>query len=83
MAFNVKNAEADRLVRELMDLTGENLTDAVLVSVRERLERERFRRGPSIGDRLRVLVSEVAVMPVLDDRPSDEIIGYDSSGIPT
>jgi len=41
MALNIKNAETYRLVRELADSTGESLTEAVTVAVRERLERVR------------------------------------------
>ena len=37
--LNIKNAETYRLVRELADRTGESMTEAVTVAVRERLER--------------------------------------------
>lgn len=39
MALNLKNDEAQRLSRELADLTGESITTAVTVAVRERLDR--------------------------------------------
>ena len=39
MRLNIKNPETDRLVRELAQLTGESLTDAVTVALSERLER--------------------------------------------
>ncbi|MCB9530155.1 MAG: type II toxin-antitoxin system VapB family antitoxin, partial [Myxococcales bacterium] len=39
MALSIKNDEADRLARELAALTGESLTEAVVVSLRERLAR--------------------------------------------
>lgn len=39
MALSIKNAEADRLARELSRLTGETTTDAVTNALRERLER--------------------------------------------
>ncbi|HZT67156.1 MAG TPA: type II toxin-antitoxin system VapB family antitoxin [Acidimicrobiales bacterium] len=38
MALNIKNAEAERLVRRLASLTGESVTQAVTVAVRERLD---------------------------------------------
>ena len=41
MAMNIKSDEAERLTRELASLTGETLTTAVSVAVRERLERLR------------------------------------------
>jgi antitoxin VapB len=39
MSMNIKNEEAQRLAHKLSRLTGESLTTAVTVSVRERLER--------------------------------------------
>ncbi len=43
MALSIKTAEADRLARTLVQLTGETMTDAVTVALRERLARERAR----------------------------------------
>lgn len=39
--LNIKNAEARTLASELATLTGESLTEAVTIALRERLERER------------------------------------------
>ena len=39
MTLNIKNAETYRLARELAAATGESMTEAVTVAVRERLER--------------------------------------------
>jgi antitoxin VapB len=39
MSLNIKNEETYRLVRELSRRTGESLTTAVTVAVKERLER--------------------------------------------
>ena len=41
MHLNIKNDEAHELARELAALTGESMTEAVLVALRERLTRER------------------------------------------
>lgn len=51
MSLNIKNAEAHRMARELAALTGENLTAAVSVALRERLDRVR-QRNASLADRL-------------------------------
>ena len=37
MGLNLKNEDTNRLAHELADLTGESLTTAVTVAVRERL----------------------------------------------
>lgn len=80
MALSVKNEEADRLARELAETTGESITEAVLVALRERLERER--RWVSVATRLTRLAEEVSEYPVLDGRSADEILDFDDAGIP-
>ena len=45
MSLNIKDAEACRLAGELARLTGETMTGAVTAALRERLEREKHRRG--------------------------------------
>ena len=46
--LNIKNEETCRLARELAQQTGETKTGAITVALRERLERERQRRGADI-----------------------------------
>lgn len=45
MSLNIKNDETRRLASELARLTGETMTGAVTTALRERLEREKHRRG--------------------------------------
>ena len=45
MSLNIKNEETCRLARELAQLTGESMTGAITVALRERLERETHERG--------------------------------------
>jgi antitoxin VapB len=45
MALSIKTAEADRLARALSQLTGESLTRAVTIALRERLDREQARHA--------------------------------------
>jgi antitoxin VapB len=54
MSLNVKNRDAHRLAQELAALTGETLTDAVTVALRERLVREKAARkgAASLAERL-------------------------------
>jgi antitoxin VapB len=47
MALSIKTDEADRLARALARLTGETMTQAVTVALRERLDREHDRRKVS------------------------------------
>jgi len=48
--LNIKDAEATRLVRELIELTGETQTEAVRMALRERLERKKA-EGDSLATR--------------------------------
>ena len=45
MGLNIKNEETCRLARTLARLTGETMTAAITVALRERLEREHHRHG--------------------------------------
>lgn len=83
MALSIKSDEADRLARELAAATGESLTDAVVMALRQRLAREHDRRGPGVFERLSRLRSEVAALPIDDRRSPEEILGYDANGLPT
>jgi antitoxin VapB len=84
MALSLKDAETDRLAREVAKLTGESLTEAVRTALAERLERERRKRGETKGlaERLDELATECAALPDYDTRSADEIIGYDEYGVP-
>lgn len=81
--LNIKNDEAHKLATELAGLTGESLTAAVTLALRERLARERRRRRPDrIAARLMKIGSQYAGLPD-SGRSPDEILGYDEHGLPT
>ena len=84
MALSIKDPEADRLARELAARTGETLTEAVVVALRERLTREAGRtRATPLCEELATIRRRCADLPVLDTRAGDEVIGYDQHGLPT
>jgi antitoxin VapB len=83
MALSIKDPETERLAKALADKTGETIT----MATRRALE-ERLRRLANAGNR-DVLLEELAasrkrwaMLPVLDNRPADEILGYDEKGLP-
>ncbi len=45
MSLNIKNEETCNLARELAELTGETMTGAITIALRERLEREQRQRS--------------------------------------
>jgi antitoxin VapB len=84
MALNIKSPHADRLARELAELTGESITDALVEALEERLARERARRRTrTLRDEVRRVQERISRLPVLDERPAEEILGYDQDGLPT
>ena len=83
MAISIKSPEADQLARKLADATGESLTQAVTVALRERLDRVSARRsGRSLADELDDIARRCAALAVSDSRPPEEIISYDEHGAP-
>jgi antitoxin VapB len=79
MVLSIKSERADRLARDLAELTGESITDVVVASLEARLEAERrARRSLGLDD----IVERFGRLPVLDQRDPDEIIGYDEHGLP-
>ena len=84
MSLNIKNEEACRLVGELARLTGETMTGAITVAVRERLERER--RGRSVEARVRKMCAVAErCAELLGPGPSAVEHGdalYDERGLP-
>jgi antitoxin VapB len=52
VSINIKNPETHRLAHELAELTGESMTTAVTIAVRERRDRVRARRAGSKAQRM-------------------------------
>ena len=83
MALSIKDPEADRLARALAARTGETLTEAVVVALRERLARETGRtRIDPLGAELAAIRRRCAALPVLDGRAAEVVLGYDERGLP-
>jgi antitoxin VapB len=85
MPLSIKAPEADRLARQLAAVTGETITDAVIVAMRERLTREERKRQDyeALLEDLRAISHHCASLPVLDNRTEDEIMGWDENGLPS
>jgi len=77
VALNITNEETCRLARELAEITGETMTGAITVALRERLEREKLvKELHAIGEHCASLLS---------DGPSAVEHGdflYDEHGLP-
>jgi antitoxin VapB len=77
MSLNIKNEEANRLAHELAGITGESLTTAVTVAVRERLERLQQSKAGSLSERLLKIGKDCAFRTV----EHGELL-YDEKGLP-
>jgi len=83
MALSIKNPDTERLARQIARETGETLTEAIQRSLQERLERlPQRRRGRIMTEELQDILRRIDALPTLDARPEDDILGYDSHGIP-
>ncbi len=82
VALNIKNDEAQRLGRELADLTGESIATAVTTAIRERLDRMRADReaGEQRVDRIVALGRQIAGAVAGSGFGIDNL--YDDRGLP-
>jgi antitoxin VapB len=83
MSLNLKNQETHRLARELAEMTGESLTTAVTVALRERLERLRQNEQGALSDRLLMIGKDCAAHlrePFLSVDHGELL--YDERGLP-
>ena len=84
LSLTIKNEETCRLASELAHLTGETMTGAITVALRERLEREKSERSAEARvQRLLAIGRRCASM--LGDGPSAVEHGdflYDERGLP-
>ena len=85
MSLNIKNEETCRLAGEMARLTGETMTGAITVALRERLEREKRERSLEARvQELRAIAERCAKL--LGPGPSSVEHGdvlYDERGLPS
>ena len=83
MQLNIKDAETHTLAKRLANLTGESMIKAVKRAIQEKLVRvEKMQGGTPLADELDRIALYCARLPRRNERSSDEIIGYDESGLP-
>ena len=81
MSLNVKDPEAHRLAQAIAKTTGETLTDAVILALRERYERLQVRRGKGSVEELSAIAKRASAQvkrPYLDHSK----FLYDDHGLP-
>ena len=83
MSLNIKNPRTCRLIEELVEVTGETMTGAVTIAVRERLDRVRQQKAGSLAERLIAIGQECAERFGPEYRALDHDAWlYDENGLP-
>jgi len=78
MMIEINDQTTERLARQVAHETGESLTDAIRVSLEERLQRLTAKRNANmLASQVEEILAGVDAMPTLDSRSADEILGYD------
>ena len=84
LALNIRNQQAESLATAVVELTGETKTQAVTQALQERLDRLQAKeKSRSLVDEIVEIGRQCRMLPEFDDRPADEILGYDEDGLPT
>ena len=82
MALSIRNSRAEQLAREVAMVSGENLTQAVIQALEERLELLRGRRTTTnTVQEIMAISQRCSSLPEQDHRSTDEILGYNQIGI--
>ena len=83
MGMNIKNPEAHRLAAELAASTGESLSTAVTIAVRERLERVRRAPDDDLAGKLLAIGRDCAEhLPAAFRAADHDAWLYDERGLP-
>ena len=81
MGMNIKSEEAHRIAKEIATYTGESITSAVIIALKERLER--LKREASFEER-KALIEDIIRRsgPTAPGVTSDHSDLYDDVGLP-
>ena len=83
MGISIRNPKAEQLAREVAARSGESLTQAIIHALEERLERLKGRRSATtLAEEILRISQRCSALPEFDQRSPDEILDYDSRGVP-
>ncbi|WP_017302412.1 type II toxin-antitoxin system VapB family antitoxin [Nodosilinea nodulosa] len=84
--MDITDPQARSMAKELAELTGQSLSDAVKMALQQALTKIKASKTPSqprpLADRLNEIALRCAALPDYDNRSTDEILGYDEHGLP-
>jgi antitoxin VapB len=83
MALSIRNPKTEKLARKLAAESEETITQAITRALEERLERVRGRStSVDLVEELLKISKRCSAIPDRDQRSADEILGYNSLGVP-
>lgn len=86
MSVNIKNPQVHAMARELADLRGGSMTEAIK-ALENALTEAKCQNQRSNGNQREQRLTEIALrcanLPDQDCRSGDEILGYDELGLPS
>ncbi len=81
MPLSIRNPRAEKLAREVAAESGENMTQAVIHALEDRLQRLKGRRAAGdLAEDILVVSRRCRALPDQDVRTPDEILGYGKDG---
>lgn len=83
MPLSIRNERAESLARELAAETGSSITQTIIDALEEQSLRLRGRRrSADLAEEIMAVSRRCRALPEQDPRCADDILGYDSNGIP-
>ncbi len=81
MAISIRNPIAENLARTVAKKSGESLTQVIIHSLEDRLEKLQGRRNPEdLLQEIKEIGNRCAALPDIDSRSADKILGYNENG---
>lgn len=82
MALSIRNPRAEKLAREIVAMSGGNITQVIIKALEDQLERLRGRRTyTDTVKEIMTISSRCSSIPDIDERSPDEILGYNKIGV--
>jgi antitoxin VapB len=83
MPLSIRNPRAEKLARQVAAKSGENLTEAIIHALEERLARLTGRGAATdVAEEIMKISLRCRALPDRDRRSADEILDYDENGLP-
>ena len=83
MPLSIRNPRAEKLARQVAAESGENLTEAIIHALEERLARLTGRGAATeVADEIMKISLRCRALPDRDRRSADDILDYDEKGLP-